>query len=67
MLGNTCAGLRTSAASWRTHLYHVLECDLGFTACPADPDVLMHTATRVDGRKYYDYKVFWTTSTHNLS
>jgi Reverse transcriptase (RNA-dependent DNA polymerase) len=53
-------GLRTSAASWRTHLYQVLERDLGFTACPADPDVLMRTATRVDGRKYYEYLLVHT-------
>jgi Reverse transcriptase (RNA-dependent DNA polymerase) len=53
-------GLRTSAASWRTHLYQVLERDLGFTACPVDPDVLMRTATRVDGRKYYEYLLVHT-------
>jgi hypothetical protein len=53
-------GLRTSVASWRTHLYQVLERDLGFNACPADPDVLMRTATRVDGRKYYEYLLVHT-------
>jgi hypothetical protein len=43
-------GLRTSAASWRTHLYQVLQHDLNFVACLADPDVMMRVATRADGQ-----------------
>jgi hypothetical protein len=38
----------------------VIERDLGFTACLADPDVWLRTATRANGEKYYEYLLVHT-------
>ena len=40
---------------------------LGFTSCPADPDVWMHLAMKSDGMSVYDYVLLYTDDTLVIS
>ena len=40
---------------------------LGFTSCPADPDVWMHLALKSDGMFIYDYVLLYTDDTLVIS
>ena len=40
---------------------------LGFTSCPADPDVWMHRALKSDGMPIYDYVLLYTDDTLVIS
>ena len=47
-------GLKTSARAWRMHLAQVLEMEINFEACKADPDMWLCKATKEDGTEYYE-------------
>ena len=51
-------GLKSSAAAWRNMLSQTM-CDLGFTSCYADPDVLIRPQTKHDGEEYYQYVLIY--------
>ena len=53
-------GLKTSARAWRMHLVQVLEMELTFDACKADPDVWLCKATKEDGTAYYEMLLMYT-------
>ena len=53
-------GLKTSARAWRMHLGQVLELEMHFEACKADPDVWMRKATKEDGTEYYEFLLVYT-------
>ena len=53
-------GLRTSARAWRMHLGQVLELEMHFEACKADPDVWMRKATKEDGTEYHELLLVYT-------
>ena len=50
-----CYGLKSSGAAFRNHLADCMR-HLGYTSCPADPDLWMKAETRPDdGFEYYSY------------
>jgi Reverse transcriptase (RNA-dependent DNA polymerase) len=51
-------GLKSSGAAFRNHLAKAMR-ELGYTSCPADPDVWMRPETRGDGFKYYAYVLLY--------
>ena len=53
-------GLKSASASWRSHLAHVLEHELEFQSCLADPDVWIRPAVKADGEQYYEYLLVYT-------
>ena len=40
---------------------------IGFTSCPADPDVWMCPAVKSNGDKYYEYVLLYTDDTLVIS
>ena len=54
LYGGKCAG----ADYWR-HVRMAME-DMGFHSCPADPDVWMRPASKVDGTEYWQYVLLYT-------
>ena len=47
--------MKSSGAAWRETLTTVLENELGFKNCVADPDLWMKEGTKKDGEDYYIY------------
>jgi Reverse transcriptase (RNA-dependent DNA polymerase) len=48
-------GLKSSGAAWRAMFAEALSTKLGFTPCPADPDVWLREAVKPNGEEYYEY------------
>ena len=44
---------------FRNHLRSCME-HLGFSSCPADPDVWMRPSVKADGTTYYTYGLLYT-------
>lgn len=51
-------GLKSSGAAFRNHLAACMRA-LGYTSCPADPDVWMRPEVRDDGFLYYAYVLLY--------
>lgn len=51
-------GLKSSGAAFRNHLAECMR-QLGYTSCPADPDVWMRPEVRGDGYRYYAYVLLY--------
>ena len=48
-------GLKSSALQWRNHLANILDNDLGFKSCLADPDMWFKKMIDSSGKYYYAY------------
>ena len=48
-------GMKSSGAAWRETLATVLEKEMGFNNCVADPDLWMRPGTKNNGERYYTY------------
>ena len=54
-------GLKTSAAAWRNQLAQVLEQEMDFVACKADPNVWMRVGTKeATKEQFYEYLLVYT-------
>ena len=51
-------GLKCAGTDFRNHLRDCMK-HLGYTSCPADPDVWMRSATRGDGHEYFEYVLLY--------
>ena len=47
--------MKSSGAAWRETLTIVLEKELGFKNCIADPDLWLKEGVKKDGTEYYIY------------
>ena len=59
-------GGKSAGRDFRNHLRSCMHF-LGFSSCPADPDVWMRPAIKSDGTKVYDYVLIYTDDTLVIS
>ena len=59
-------GGKTTGRDFRNHLRECMK-HLGFTSCPADPDVWMRPAVDDKGRAYYEYVLLYTDDALSIS